>query len=129
MQDETRQAYFDNGGTTMTREEAINTIKTWDFLDKDEREAIETLIPELKESKKIKFRKFDIITNGKIEYEIKDIQKNGFGDWIYILYNADIANLLPNDLPDGSIGWICEQVDEQFELKQRMEELMEEKLL
>ena len=35
----------------MTREEAIKAIKAWDFLDKDEKEAIETLIPELKESK------------------------------------------------------------------------------
>lgn len=35
----------------MTREEAIEVIKAWDFLDNDERkEALETLIPELKES-------------------------------------------------------------------------------
>lgn len=34
----------------MTREEAIKAIKAWDFLDKDEKEAIETLIPELVES-------------------------------------------------------------------------------
>jgi hypothetical protein len=34
----------------MTREEAIKAIKAWDFLDNDEKEAIETIIPELKES-------------------------------------------------------------------------------
>ena len=75
-------------------------------------------------SDEMKFKKFDIITNGKIEYEIKDIQKNQLGDWVYILYNDSVARLLPNDshLPDGSIKWVCEQVDEQFELKQRMEE-------
>lgn len=45
------------GGTTMTREEAINAIKTWNFLDKDKKEVIETLIPELKESKDERIRK------------------------------------------------------------------------
>ena len=67
----------------------------------------------------MKFKKFDIITNGKIEYEIRDIQKNQSGDWVYILYNVDVARLLSNGLhlPDGSIRWVCEQVDEQFELK------------
>lgn len=34
----------------MTREEAIKEIKSWDFLNKKETEAIETLIPELRES-------------------------------------------------------------------------------
>ena len=34
----------------MTREEAIKAIKAWDFLNNDEKEVIETLIPELKES-------------------------------------------------------------------------------
>lgn len=34
----------------MTREEAIKKIKTWGFLDNDEKEVLETLIPELKES-------------------------------------------------------------------------------
>lgn len=41
----------------MTREEAIKAIKAWDFLDNDEKEAIETLIPELKESEDEKIRK------------------------------------------------------------------------
>ena len=34
----------------MTREEAINEIKSWDFLDEKEIEAIQTLIPELEEN-------------------------------------------------------------------------------
>lgn len=34
----------------MTREEAINEIKSWDFLEGKEIEAIHTLVPELKES-------------------------------------------------------------------------------
>lgn len=34
----------------MTREEAIKEIRSWDFLNEKEREAVETLIPELKES-------------------------------------------------------------------------------
>ena len=34
----------------MTHEEAIKNIREWDFLNDEEREAIETLIPELKES-------------------------------------------------------------------------------
>jgi len=34
----------------MTREEAINEIKTWDFLNEKESEAVRTLIPELRES-------------------------------------------------------------------------------
>ena len=34
----------------MTREEAINAIKAWDFLNNDEKEVIKTLIPELAES-------------------------------------------------------------------------------
>lgn len=83
---------------------------------------VDSVFPELKENEEIKFRKFDIITNGKIEYEVKDIQKNQ-GNWVYILYNDNVARLFLSDsyLPDGSIIWICEQVDEQFELKQRME--------
>lgn len=74
-------------------------------------------------NEEMKFRKFDIITNSKIEYEIRDIQKNQLGDWVYILYNANVARLSSNDshLPDGSIRWVCKQVDEQFELKQRLE--------
>ena len=84
---------------------------------------VDSVFPELRESKEIKFRKFDIITNGKIEYEVKDIQKNQLGDLVYILYNDNVAKLPLSDSysPDGSIKWVCEQVDEQFELKQRME--------
>ena len=41
----------------MTREEAIKAITAWDFLDNDEKEAIETLIPELKESGDERIRK------------------------------------------------------------------------
>ena len=41
----------------MTREEAIKEIKTWDFLDNDEKEILEALIPELKESEDEKIRK------------------------------------------------------------------------
>ena len=41
----------------MTREEAINEIKSWDFLEGKEIEAIHTLIPELKESEDERIRK------------------------------------------------------------------------
>ena len=41
----------------MTREEAIKAIKAWDFLNNDEKEVIETLIPELKESEDERIRK------------------------------------------------------------------------
>lgn len=41
----------------MTKEEAINKIKMWDFLDDDKKEVLETLIPELKESEDGKIRK------------------------------------------------------------------------
>jgi hypothetical protein len=45
------------GKTTMTKKEAIVKIKAWDFLDNDEKEILETLIPELKESEDEKIRK------------------------------------------------------------------------
>lgn len=67
----------------------------------------------------MKFNKGDIITNGKIEYTVKDIQKNALGDLVYILYNENISkfkydgNINPH-LPDGSIKWMCEQVDKEF---------------
>ena len=94
-------------------EDTENVILDW----------LESLKKRMKE-KTMRFRKGNIITNGKIEYEIRDIQKNQLGNWVYILYNDNIAKLLSNDshLPDGSIRWICEQVDGEFELKQRMEE-------
>ena len=41
----------------MTREEAINEIKSWDFLEGKEIEAIHTLIPELRESEDERIRK------------------------------------------------------------------------
>lgn len=41
----------------MTREEAIKEIKSWDFLEGKEIEAIQTLIPELKESEDERIRK------------------------------------------------------------------------
>jgi hypothetical protein len=44
----------------MTKEEAINEIKSWDFLEGKEIEAIQTLIPELRESEDERIRK-DII--------------------------------------------------------------------
>lgn len=64
------------------------------------------------------FKVGDIITNGEIEYEVRDIQKNALGDWIYILYNEDVAKLHSNDLkyPNGCIRWMCEQVDDVFVL-------------
>jgi hypothetical protein len=40
----------------MTREGAIKEIKSWDFLNKKETEAIETLIPELRESEDERIR-------------------------------------------------------------------------
>lgn len=45
--------------TDMTREEAIKEIKSWDFLNKKETEAIETLIPELRESEDEKMTEFE----------------------------------------------------------------------
>ena len=41
----------------MTREEAIKAIKAWDFLNNDEKEVIETLIPELAKSEDERIRK------------------------------------------------------------------------
>ena len=41
----------------MTREEAIKKIKAWEFLDNDKKEVLETLIPELAESKDERIRK------------------------------------------------------------------------
>lgn len=41
----------------MTREEAIKEVKSWDFLEGKEIEAIETLIPELRESEDERIRK------------------------------------------------------------------------
>jgi hypothetical protein len=41
----------------MTKEEAINEIKSWDFLEGKEIEAIQTLIPELRESEDERTRK------------------------------------------------------------------------
>ena len=40
----------------MTREEAINEIKSWDFLNEKESEAVRTLIPELRESEDERIR-------------------------------------------------------------------------
>ena len=67
----------------------------------------------------MKFNKGDIITNGKIEYTVKDIQKNALGDLVYILYNENISKFkydanIDSHLPDGSIRWMCEQVDKEF---------------
>ena len=42
----------------MTRNEAIQEIKSWDFLNKKETEAIETLVPELAEIEDERIRKF-----------------------------------------------------------------------
>ena len=41
----------------MTREEALEEIKTWDFLNEREREAIEAICPELKETKDERIKK------------------------------------------------------------------------
>lgn len=64
------------------------------------------------------FKIGDIISNGKIEYEVRDIQKNALGNWVYILYNEDVATLHSNDIkyPNGCIRWMCEQVDREFVL-------------
>ena len=61
----------------MTREEAIKTIKAWDFLDNDEKKVIETLITELKESESGK--------NKRISKEITQFlkQNNGWNrEWL-----------------------------------------------
>lgn len=49
----------------MTREEAIEKLREWYFLDDDKREVLETLIPELKESEDERIRKalIGIISN------------------------------------------------------------------
>ena len=62
----------------------------------------------------MKFNKGETITNGKIEYIVRDIQKNASGDLVYILYNETISKLIPKELPDGSIMWLCDQVDKNF---------------
>lgn len=59
----------------MTREEAINEIKSWDFLEGKEIEAIHTLIPELKESEDERIRKglIEALKTSKTVGELKFI--------------------------------------------------------
>ena len=79
----------------------------------------------------MRFKKGDIITNGMIEYEVRDVQRNQTGDWVYILYNESVAKIKYDrfgpHLPDGSIRWKCEQVDGEFGLlKEAIQPLKEQ---
>ena len=58
----------------MTKEEAINEIKSWDFLEGKEIEAIYTLIPELKPSADERIRKC-------IEMALTDVKEQRFLDY------------------------------------------------
>ena len=53
----------------MTRKEAINKIKMWDFLDDDKKEVLKTLIPELKESENERIRKALITFFNRFPYD------------------------------------------------------------
>ena len=72
----------------MTREEAINEIKSWDFLEGKEIEVIHTLIPELKESEDERIRKW-------IKKEIEDK---------YV-----VEGIVNNKLADEAFGWLEKQ--------------------
>jgi hypothetical protein len=77
------------GKTTMTKKEAIVKIKAWDFLDNDEKEILETLIPELKESEDEKIRK----------ELIEHIKANKDADYV----------LFKKFSPDDVIAWLEKQ--------------------
>lgn len=78
----------------MTREEAINEIRSWDFLNEKEIDAIQTLIPELCENEDERTRKrlIDFIS------DIKRISESGRTTWAVRkgdieMYNAFLSYL------------------------------------
>ena len=69
----------------MTREEAINEIKSWDFLEGKEIEAIQTLIPELRESDDERIREELIETVNSINdgmIVLSEQQKQRYLAWL-----------------------------------------------
>jgi len=60
----------------MTKEEAIQKIREWDLLDEEEKEVLETLIPELKESEDEKTRKWLIRYFNELNDEIAKKDRN-----------------------------------------------------
>lgn len=74
----------------MTKEEAIKAIKAWDFLDKDEKEALETLIPELQEN---------------VDEWIEKIRK----DIISYLNNRQITSIAESSAAERWVAWIEKQ--------------------
>ena len=53
----------------MTRKEAIDKIKAWNFLDDDKKEVLETLIPEIRENEDEKIRKALITFFNRFPYD------------------------------------------------------------
>ncbi len=64
----------------MKREEALEQIRKWDFLNEEEIEAIHTLIPELKESEDERVRKELLAVINDLV--LPDEQKARFNAWL-----------------------------------------------
>ena len=82
----------------MTREEAINEIKTWDFLNEKESEAVRTLIPELRESEDERIRKA-IVHLLDVASEAYLVGETGFKKEQFLSYLEKQKELTPAD------GW------------------------
>ena len=68
----------------MTRQEAISKLRKWDFLDSEEKEVIETLIPELKESEDEGVRKslIDFLKSPFVNENITDEKVAPWISWL-----------------------------------------------
>ena len=125
----------------MTREEAIKEIKTWDFLDNDEKEILKTLIPELQESEDeeirqamINFFKSERIKDGiavlhfgvNIEKMIAWLEKQG-EQKTFDYENATIQqkDFAPKPEPKFKVGdWVvCEVTGSAYQIKNCIENL------
>ena len=125
----------------MTREEAIKEIKTWDFLDNDEKEILKTLIPELAESEDEKIRK-ELIAFLKENHETGRADEtwslSGIERWIAWLEkqgeqktfdyeNATIQqkDFAPKPEPKFKVGdWVvCEVTGSAYQIKNCIENL------
>lgn len=83
----------------MTREEAIEIIKAWDFLDNDERKVLEILIPELK-SKDERIRTFLHHT-----FTAQYLCKDKLGKW----HGEPVVNILSWLEKQGQKEWSEEE--------------------
>ena len=81
---------------SMTREEAINEIKSWDFLEGKEIEAIHTLIPELRESEEERIRK-GLVKLLTVASEVYLVDSTGIKKDSYLAYlekQKDLSNMI-----------------------------------